>query len=98
MTWLSITQGVRAPSVAPVSGAEHRREHAPLSLGHRPERLLLGHGELGEELAAAGLTPAALAHQQVGHGHALRLPRAVDDHLRDVDLAGRHLALELGAG
>src|SRR5438552_7290060 len=96
--WLSVAQGVRAPSVAPVSGAQHRREHAPLSVGHRPERLLLGHGQLGEELVAAGLTPAALADQQVGHRHAVRLPRAVDDHLGDVDLAGGHPALELGAG
>ena len=47
---------------------------------------------------AAGLTPAALADQQVGHRHAVRLPRAVDDHLGDVDLAGGHPALELGAG
>src|SRR2546425_7484749 len=81
-----------------LSGAEHRRERVALSVGHRPDGLLLGHGEPGEELVAAGLTPAALAHQQVGHGHALRLPRTVDDHLGDVDLAERHPALELGAG
>ncbi len=63
-----------------------------------PIGLLLGHRDLGEELAAAGLTPAALAHQQVGDGHALGLPRAVEDHLGDVELAGRDAALELGAG
>src|SRR5207248_3324514 len=96
--WLPITQGVRAPRVAPVSGAEHRREHVALSVGHRSDGLLLGHGEPGEELAAAGLTPAALAHQQVRHRHAVRFPGAVDDHLGDVDLAGGHPALELGAG
>src|SRR5439155_23159809 len=84
--------------VAPGSGAEHRRERAPLSVGHRPDGLLLGHGEPGEELVAAGLTPAALADQQVGHCHAVRLPLAVDDHLGDVALAGGPPALALGAG
>jgi hypothetical protein len=77
---------------------EHRREGAPLAVGHRPHGLRLGHGELGEELAAAALSPAALAHQQVDHGHAVGLPGTVEDHLRDADLARGDPALQLGAG
>src|SRR5437762_9673361 len=84
-----------APPPALLSGAEHRREHVALSVCHRPDGLPLGDGELGEEPVAAGLTPSALAHQQVGDRHALRLPGTVDDHLGDVDPAERHLALEL---
>jgi hypothetical protein len=54
--------------------------------------------ELGEELAAADLTPAALAHEQLGHRHAARLGGAVQDHLGDFDVAERNSALEPGAG
>src|SRR4051794_34243376 len=68
---LSVTPSVRAPRVALGSGGEHRREHAALTLGHRPDRLLLRHRDLREELAAAGLAPAVLAHQEVAHRHAL---------------------------
>src|SRR2546425_12319776 len=80
-----------------LAGAEHRRERVALSVGHRPDGLLLGHGEPGGELVAAGLTPAALAHQQVGHGHSVRLPGAADDQLGDVDPPERHPARELAA-
>src|SRR5437868_12191265 len=78
--------------------SEHRRERMTLSVGHRPDGLLLGHGESGKQPVAAGLTPAVLADQEVSHRHAARLPRAVDDHLGHVDLAGGHPTLELGAG
>jgi len=70
---------------------------ATLAVGHRPDGLLLGHRDLGEELAAAGLAPASLTHQQVGDGHALRLPRAGEDHLGGIDLIHRDTALELGS-
>lgn len=53
----------RAPRVASINGGQHRRERAALSVGHRPNSLLIGHGELGEQLMAAGLTPPALAHE-----------------------------------
>ena len=83
---LSVTQGVALQAWPRSPQREHRRQRAALTVGHRADRLLLGHRDLGEELAAARLTPAALAHQQVGDGHALGLPRAVEDHLGDVDL------------
>ena len=41
----------------------------------------------GEEAAAARAAPAVLAHQQVGDGHALRLPGAVEHDVRDGQLA-----------
>jgi hypothetical protein len=59
---------------------------------------MIGHGELGENFVAAHLTPAALAHQQVSHRHALGLPRTVEDHIRGFDLADCHATLERGAG
>ena len=95
---LSVTQGValhaRPRSRQPSISASVRRWRSVIE----PIGLLLGHRDLGEELAAAGLTPAALAHQQVGDRHALGLPRAVEDHLGDVDLAVGDAPLELGAG
>ena len=87
-----IAQGVGARA------AQHRDKRVALTLGHRADRLLLGDRQLGEEFAAAGLTPAALAHQQVRDGHAVGLPGRVEQHLSDVDLPGRDPALELGAG
>ncbi len=95
---LSVTQGVALHARPRLGGAEHLGQRAALALGHRADRLLLGHRDLREELAAAGLSPAALAHQQVGDGHALGLPRAFEDHLGDVELAGGDAPLELGAG
>jgi len=77
---------------------EHRRERTALAVGHRPDRLLLGHRELGEEFTAACLTPTALAHQQVGDRHRLGLPRAVEDHRGDAEIPQRDSALERSAG
>src|ERR1700719_3574630 len=88
-----------APRAARFSGGvELRRERAALALGHRPDRLALGDRYLGEELSAADLPPAALAHQEVADRHVLSLAGAVEDHLGDVDLAERDPPLELGTG
>ena len=81
---LSVSQGVALQARPRFTEPEHRRERAALALGHRPDRLLLGHRYLGEELATAGLSPAALAHQQIGDSHAVGLPRAFEDHLGHV--------------
>jgi hypothetical protein len=90
----------RGPEVVHGAGAralQHRDQGLALAFGHRSDRLLLGHRQLSQELAAAGLTPATLAHQQVRDGHAVGLPGAVEEHVGDVDLPGRDPSLELGA-
>ena len=38
-----------------------------------------------------------MAGEQVGHGHAFRLPGTGQDHLNDTNLALRHASLEFGA-
>jgi hypothetical protein len=53
---------------------------------------------LGEQLAAARLAPAPLRREQIPDGHALRLPGALEDKLRDVRSARGHLALQLCTG
>jgi hypothetical protein len=77
---------------------EHRRERVALSIGHRSHRLGLRHRKLSQEFAAAILSPPVLTHEQVRDRHALCLPRAMEDHLRDIELSGGNLALELRAG
>ncbi len=76
---------------------EHPHEGSPLTLGHRAEGLLLGHRYLRKEPAAARLPPSPLTHQQVGHGHGPGLRGAIEDHIRNVDLAVRDPSLQLGA-
>jgi hypothetical protein len=76
---------------------EHPHEGSPLTLGHRAEGLLLGHRYLRKEPAAACLPPPPLTHKQVGHGHGPGLRGAIEDHIRNVDLAVRDPSLQLGA-
>ena len=58
--------------------AQPSGQRAALALGHRTDGLRLGHGDRGEEPAAAGAAPAVLAQQQIGYGHALGLPRTLE--------------------
>jgi hypothetical protein len=53
---------------------------------------------LGQQLAAAGLAPAALRREQIRDRHALRLPGAPEHQLRDVRRARGDFALELRTG
>ncbi|MGH2852943.1 MAG: hypothetical protein ACRDLF_01965 [Solirubrobacteraceae bacterium] len=75
-----------------------RGERAALTIGHRSDRLGLRHLQLDEQFAAAALSPSALAHQQIGHRHAVRLPGAFEDDVDDVEFPCRDPPLELGAG
>jgi glyoxylase I family protein len=74
---------------------EAARQLVALALRHRPDRLGLEHRDRREEAAAAGPAPAVLAHEQIGDGHALRLPRALEHDLGDRQVTVRHLPLEL---
>jgi hypothetical protein len=76
--------------------AQKARERLALAFGHRADRLLLGDRHLRQAFATAGLAPPALAHQQVGDGHAVGLPGAADEHIGDIDIPQRDRALELG--
>jgi hypothetical protein len=78
--------------------AAHRGERLSLTLGERGEGLGFGDLQLRQQLPAAALAPAALAHQQVGDRHALSLPGAFDDHVGGRKLAGGDSSLEVGAG
>ncbi len=75
-----------------------RGERATLALGQRPHGLGLRELQLVEQFAAAACSPSALAHQQVSHRHAVRLPGALEDDLSSVELSCCHPPLELGAG
>jgi hypothetical protein len=90
-------RGERSGTIAARDDPQQLHERVTLALGHRLDRLLLGHRDLREEPAATRLAPSVLAHQQSRHRHVARLPRAVEDHLRDADLSDRDPALELGA-
>ena len=95
---LSISQGVALharPRSPDSSSSARRRLWRSVS---EPTGLVLRKGYLGQEFAAAGLTPPALAHQQVRDRHAVGLRGAVEDHLRNVDLAVGDAPLELGPG
>src|SRR5215217_4395248 len=78
--------------------AEHGGEGAALTLGERPDLLVLGHSERDQQPPAPGAPPTALAHEQVADRHARGLPRAVEDHLTRRDLLCGYLALQLGTG
>jgi hypothetical protein len=71
-------------------------ERAALALCHRTKGFALGERDLGQQLAAASLAPATLRSEQVRHRHALGLPGALEDQLRDVRGTRGHPALELG--
>jgi hypothetical protein len=73
------------------------REGLALALGQRPHGLGLGHAQRDEQLAAADPSPSVLAQQQVDDRHVADLPRALADHLGDVELADGDSPLELGA-
>src|SRR5689334_17535860 len=81
-----------------ISGREAGGERAALALGEGPYLLVLRNPQRYEQPAAAGATPAPLAHQQVADRHALCFPRAIQDHLYDRGVLQRNPSLELSPG
>jgi hypothetical protein len=73
-------------------------QSASLALSHRANRLNLGHWDLCEELAASRETPPSLTHEEIGDGHAVRLPGRREDYFSGTPIPPGHAALELGAG
>src|SRR6185436_16333081 len=73
---------------------EHRREGGALTLGHRPDLLVLRQPDREQDAPAPGSSPAPLAHQQLAHRHALRFPRTAQDHLGRIALARSNLTLQ----
>src|SRR3954447_6512758 len=78
--------------------AKAPRQRPSLPLGHRPDRLRLGHRDRGQEPAASGAPPPMLAHEQVADGHALRLPGTLEHHARGGGLPVCHLPLQFSPG
>jgi len=90
--------GVTRSGAAAPPRSDHRGQRAALALGHRADRLGLGHADDRQELAAARGPPPALAEQQLGDRHAGDLPRTLEDHRCDGRASLGDAALELGTG
>ena len=60
--------------------------------------LVSGIGIAASNLRQRIIAPAPLAEQEVADRHALRLPRAAEDHFRDGHVPVGDPPLELGAG
>src|SRR5919204_1018711 len=79
-----------------VAGRETGNERTPLALREGPDLLVLRNPQGNQQSAAAGATPAPLAHQKIADRHALRLPGALQDHVYDTGLLQRNPSLQLG--
>src|SRR4051812_23759944 len=77
---------------------EQLDECATLTRRQRADVLVLRQPERQQQPAAAGPSPAALAHQQIAQLHAAGLPRALEHDAGGSRLACGDLALQLGSG